>query len=283
MSLEAVKIKRDNKTLNFLYRTIPGRACLKILCAPWISKVAGIFLDSPLSVGMIQGFAEKNNINVDDYVDERYSCFNDFFIRKIRPELRPIDYENNHFIAPSDGMLSVYHISDGMILPIKQSEYTVEELVENKRIAREYKDGVCLVFRLCVDNYHRYCYFDNGRKSKNVFIPGILHTVRPVALNSLPVFTRNSREYTLIKSENFGTVLQMEVGAMLVGKIQNHLGAGKCIRGEEKGYFKYGGSTIVMLVKKGKVHFEEELFDLTDAGFEIPVKMGQKLGVSLEK
>ena len=140
------------------------------------------------------------------------------------------------------------------------------------------KDGVCLVFRLCVDNYHRYCYFDNGRKSKNVFIPGILHTVRPVALNSLPVFTRNSREYTLIKSENFGTVLQMEVGAMLVGKIQNHLGAGKCIRGEEKGYFKYGGSTIVMLVKKGKVHFEEELFDLTDAGFEIPVKMGQKLG-----
>lgn len=279
----AIKIKKDSPSLQFLYRTILGRVILRLLTMRFISKVAGVFLDSPLSVFLIPGFAKDNNIDMNDYIEEPYQCFNDFFIRKIKPELRPLDNDEKHFMAPCDGMLSAYHISNGMILPIKQSEYTLEELVVNKRVANEFKDGICLVFRLCVDNYHRYCYFDNGRKSRNVFIPGELHTVRPIALNTLPVFTRNCREYTLIKSEKFGTVLQMEVGAMLVGKIHNHHGEGKCIRGQEKGYFKYGGSTIVLLIKKDKVYFDEELFDLTDAGYEVPVKMGQMLGISSQK
>jgi len=278
LSIEPVKIKKDNKTLQFLYRTIPGRVVLKLLSARWISKLSGLYMDSALSLSLIPNFVKKNGIPLDDYLEEQYGCFNDFFIRHIRPELRPIDYKADHFIAPSDGMLSVYHISDGLVVPIKQSEYTIKELVQNDRVAKLFKNGTCLVFRLCVDNYHRYCYFDNGKKSKNVFIPGELHTVRPVALNSLPVFTRNCREYTLIKSETFGTVLQMEVGAMLVGKIQNHDENCQCKRGEEKGFFKYGGSTIVMLVRKDKAVFPEELYDLTDEGYEIPVKMGQKIG-----
>lgn len=281
LSREPVKIEKDNNTLQFLYRTIPGRVILKLLSARWISVLAGKYMDSALSLSLIPNFAKKNNIDLDDYVEERYNCFNDFFIRSIRPELRPIDCCDKHFIAPSDGMLSVYHITDGLVVPIKQSEYTIKELTRNDKIAKYFEDGTCLIFRLCVDNYHRYCYFDNGKKSKNVFIPGELHTVRPIALNSLPVFTRNCREYSMIKSENFGTVLQMEVGAMLVGKIHNNDEECTCKKGQEKGFFKYGGSTIVMLVKKGKAIFPEELYELTDDGYEIPVKMGEMIGEAL--
>ena len=237
-------------------------------------------MDSSLSIGLIPKFAKKNHINMDEYVEEEYTCFNDFFIRHIRPELRPVDMEKKHFIAPCDGLLSAYKISDDLVIPIKQSEYSILDLVKNKRVAKEFEDGVCLVFRLCVNHYHRYCYLDNAKKSKNVFIPGLLHTVRPVALNVLPVFTRNAREYTLLKTENFGTVLQMEVGAMMVGKIVNHDGEKNVVRGDEKGYFKYGGSTVAVLVKKNKVDFAEELFDTTDEGMEIPVRMGQMLGKS---
>lgn len=280
MKFETVKIKNDTKTLQFLYKTIPGRILLKILCSKTVSVIAGAFMDSRFSTGFIPGFAQKNGIDMAEYVEERYGCFNDFFIRHIKPELRPIDMEESHFIAPCDGLLSAYKITDDLIIPIKQSEYSIYDLVKNNRVAKEFEDGICLVFRLCVNHYHRYAYLDNAKKSQNVFIPGELHTVRPVALNALPVFTRNSREYTLLKTDNFGTVLQMEVGAMMVGKIVNHDGKGEVARGDEKGYFKYGGSTIVLLIKENKVEFEEELFDATDDGMEIPVCMGQMLGKS---
>lgn len=280
MKIDAIKIPEDTKTLQFLYRTIPGRIILRLLCSKPVSVIAGAYMDSSLSIGLIPKFAKKNHINMDEYVEEEYTCFNDFFIRHIRPELRPVDMEKKHFIAPCDGLLSAYKISDDLVIPIKQSEYSILDLVKDKRVAKEFEDGVCLVFRLCVNHYHRYCYLDNAKKSKNVFIPGLLHTVRPVALNVLPVFTRNAREYTLLKTENFGTVLQMEVGAMMVGKIVNHDGEKNVVRGDEKGYFKYGGSTVVVLVKKNKVDFAEELFDTTDEGMEIPVHMGQMLGKS---
>ena len=184
---------------------------------------------------------------------------------------------DDSFIAPCDGLLSAYHIHDGLVIPVKQSEYSIYDLVKNKRIADMYKNGICLVFRLCVDHYHRYCYPDSGIKSQNVHIKGILHTVRPIALRKDPVFTENSREYTLIKTQNFGTVLMMEVGAMLVGRICNLHEKQEVCKGQEKGYFEYGGSTVILLVKKGKVTLPDILFDATDSGYEIPVKMGERI------
>lgn len=278
MDFKLEKISKDNNVLNFLYRTIPGRIILKLLSARWISVLVGKFMDSPLSVGLIPGFAKKNGIDMSLYEDEHYHCFNDFFVRKIRSELRPVDMDDDSFIAPCDGLLSTYRITEDTVIPIKQSEYTISELVNDERVADMYRNGICLVFRLCVNHYHRYCYVDGGKKSRNVFIPGLLHTVRPVALNTLSVFTRNCREYTLIKTKNFGTILQMEVGAMLVGKICNHHGMASIKRGQEKGYFKYGGSTVVVLIKDNKVTFPEELFNATDDGYEIPVVYGQMLG-----
>lgn len=123
---------------------------------------------------------------------------------------------------------------------------------------------------------------DSGQKSRNFFIPGRLHTVRPVALREVPVFTENSREYTLIRTEKFGTIAQMEVGAMLVGRIVNHEEKGNAIRGKEKGYFQYGGSTIIVLIEPEQVQVREDILQSSALAKEVPVKMGEVIGHALE-
>ena len=265
-------------SLNFLYKTIPGRFFLKPLASRPLSKLAGAFLDSPLSAFLIKSFVQNNNINLDDYETEGIKTFNQFFRRKIKEGRRPFNMEPDNLCAPCDGLLSVWNISDDTVLPVKQSQYTVSSLLKNDELAAEYKDGLCLVFRLCVDNYHRYAYADSGKKGPNIFIPGVLHTVRPIALESRPVFVENCREYTIIESTVFGKLIQMEVGAMLVGRIVNLEGQGIAERGKEKGFFEYGGSTIILLVKKDMVKLRQDLIDNSKAGIESPVKMGQIIG-----
>ena len=240
-------------TLKFLYRTIPGRMILKFLTRPSLSNACGRFLDSDLSHFLIQPFVKENGIRVSDYEMDDVRSFNDFFSRKIKEGLRSIDMDEKHLIAPCDGLLSVWKIREDTVLPVKQSNYTISSLLRNPKLAAHYCDGYCLVFRLCVNHYHRYCYVDSGKKSRNVFLPGVLHTVRPIALAQYPVFTENSRAYTLIRTPEFGTVVQMEVGAMLVGRIVNHEQGAQVIRGAEKGMFQYGGSTIIVLIGKDQV------------------------------
>ena len=265
-------------SLNFLYKTIPGRFFLKPLASRPLSKLSGAFLDSPLSAFLIKSFAKNNNINLDDYEIDGIKTFNQFFRRKIKEGKRPFDMKPTHLCAPCDGLLSVWNITEDTVLPVKQSQYTVSSLLRDKELAAEYKDGLCLVFRLCVDNYHRYSYADSGKKGPNIFIPGVLHTVRPIALESRPVFVENCREYTTIESPVFGKLVQMEVGAMLVGRIVNLEGEGNAERGKEKGFFEYGGSTIILLVKKDMVKLNQDILDKSQAGIESPVKMGQTIG-----
>ncbi len=271
-------MEKNNKgALNFLYNTALGRLLLKPLCSRALSKICGAFLSCRLSKPLIKGFVKSNGIELNNYESDNFKCFNDCFCRKIKPELRPIDTEKTHFISPCDGLLSVYNVTDETVLPIKQSSYTVRELLGGDPVYEKYRDGVCLVFRLCVDHYHRYCYLDNLKKGENIFIKGRLHTVRPIALQRYPVFVQNCREYTVMETESFGTVTQIEVGAMLVGKIKNNHGSGEFTRGEEKGMFLYGGSTIVVLVEKGRLNINKTFFEETQNGNEAPVKMGECL------
>ena len=264
--------------LKFLYQTMPGRCILKLLTRPGLSRFVGRFMDSAISRPIIPRFIRKNNIDMNDYLDEEYGCFNDFFCRRIRPELRPMDMDEAVLPPPCAGLLSAYPITDSLVIPVKGSRYSIRDLVRDEELAQKYENGTCLVFRLCVHHYHRYAYPDNGRKTKNTFIPGVLHTVRPVALRELPVFTENAREYTVIRSENFGDVLQMEVGAMLVGKIDNYHQEADVRRGQEKGRFLYGGSTIILLLEPGTVAVTEKFFKATRAGEETEVKMGEAIG-----
>lgn len=279
MSREGIAPPPEGAALRFLYGSANGRRLLKLLTARPVSKAAGRFMDSPLSRPLIRPFARKNGIRVEDYLPVRYGCFNDFFCRPIRRELRPIPDGEAVFMSPCDGLLSAYPITDGLVLPIKQSRYTVAELLGGDPAAERFRDGVCLVFRLCVQHYHRYAYLDAGRLAARRFLPGELHTVRPIALAALPVFTRNCREYSLLETERFGLVAQIEVGAMLVGRVLNYKAAGMPFRrGEEKGRFLYGGSTVVLLLEKDRVALDEAFFKNTEQGLETPVQMCEVLG-----
>ena len=272
--------KQDSAARRFLYRTFVGRIVLKLLCARIVSKAVGAFLDSGLSKPLISRFVKKNNINLDDFYADDFKSFNDCFSRKIKEGKREVDMNSEVLVAPCDSLLSVYEIDRSSRLHIKGCDYTVSELLCNDALAEKYSGGYALVFRLCVNHYHRYIYFDSGKKGDNVFICGKLHTVRPIALETVPVFAQNCREYTVMQTQNFGDAVQIEVGALLVGKIKNHHAAHEFLRGEEKGTFLYGGSTIVLLLEKGRVSINQEFLDATKEDRETDVVLGQALGIA---
>ena len=134
-------------------------------------------------------------------------------------------------------------------------------------------------------NSHKFAIGDKGLLSVSQGIEasteaeGVYHTVNPVANDMIPVYRENHREYTMIRSRNFGDVIQMEVGALMVGRITNHHGAAKVTRGQEKGYFEFGGSTIVLLFEKDRVVIDDDIIKNTKNGFETRVLMGDKIGV----
>lgn len=267
--------------LKFLYKTSIGRMLLKVLTNPSISRLCGKFLDTTVSLILVPIFIRINNIDMSQYRVEQYESFNDFFCRRIKSEYRPIEKDKNALIAPCDGYLTAYTIKGNTVLPIKQSQYRITRLLRSKKLSEEFYGGTCLVFRLCVDNYHRYCYFDSGVKGRNHYINGKLHTVQPIALENVPVFVENSREFTVMKTRHFGKAIQMEVGAMLVGKIDNYHEQYRFKRGEEKGRFLYGGSTIILLLKKDAVKIDERIVEASKKQIETPVKMGDVIGYKM--
>lgn len=269
----------QDKALQFLYGTTGGRLLLKILTAPIISKIVGVFMDTSLSVFLIKPFVQKSGINLSEYRKKNYKSFNDFFTRQIRPELRPIDKNISALISPCDSRLTAYRIGNRSVFKIKGSYYRTADLLRNSFIARRYKGGYCLIFRLCVDDYHRYCYIDNGIQTENVHIKGEFHTVNPIALEKYNIYKRNSREYTVLHTENFGDVVHIEVGAMLVGRIKNHhRNVYRFRKGEEKGMFEYGGSTVVLLFEKDMIEINNNILENSARGLETVVKYGEKIG-----
>lgn len=273
---DEVITKKTKPAVKLLYGMLIGRIVLKVLTKPTISKVGAKYMDSPLSKIWNKGFIKKNNIDLNEYENKKYKSYNDLFTRSIKKEARPIDMNPNSLISPCDSKLLVFPINDSSAFKIKDSIYTVEDLTDGKKF-KGYDNGFTLIFRLELNDYHHYCYVDSGKKSKNVFIPGILHTVQPVS-NDFNVYKRNAREYTILHTKNFGDIIQIEVGALMVGKIVNHHEKYTFQKGEEKGLFEFGGSTIVLLVKKDKVKIDSDILENSLRGIETIVKMGEKIG-----
>ena len=270
-------INESSKTLNFLYDSFLGRIILKIFVSKFMSNIIGFYMNSRLSKHKIHKFVKKNNINTFEFEAKNYKSYNEFFTRKVIPYKRPISAAKNLFISPCDGKLSVYKINEDLTLNIKDSYYSIDTLVE-KNIMEEYKDGLALVFRLSTDDYHRYCYIDSGKKTKNHYIKGIFHTVQPISLKHYNYYKTNSREYTILNTNNFGKVIDIDIGAMGVGRIRNNHEEYTFKKGEEKGYFEFGGSTIVLLVKKGTVDIDKDILENSKEGIETIVKYGEAIG-----
>lgn len=269
----------QDKLLRHLYNDRGGRFCLKLLVRPFVSKIAGAFLNTGFSARFVPGFVKKNNIDLSLYQRQEFASYNDFFTRKIRPEERPVAEGENILVSPCDGKATVCRIGRDSRFYIKDTEYTTEQLLRNKKLADRYLNGYAVILRLTVDDYHRYCYVADGRKSENVILPGVLHTVNPAANDVVPIYKENAREYTLLKTEKFGTIVMMEIGAMMVGKITNHhRKPAEVKKGQEKGFFEFGGSTVVLLLQNGKVRLDYDLLENSENGYETIVRMGERIG-----
>ena len=272
-------ITNQDKLLSFLYTNIFGRMLLKPLIQPQVSKLAGRYLSSAHSKWLISKFIERNEINMDIYEECDYSSFNDFFTRKIKPDCRPVPEDLDVLISPCDCLATVYPIQENTTFSIKNTEYTLRSLLRSPRLAKRFRGGYAYILRLTVEDYHRYLYSVSGKQAKNYHIDGTFHTVNPIANDYLPIYKENTREYTVIHSKEFGDVLQMEVGSLLVGKNSNHKQSSVVTRGEEKGFFEYGGSTIVVLTQKGRVTPRSDLLTNSKNGYETKVLQAHPLGI----
>lgn len=267
----------ESKLLGLLYSNVMGRLILKIFTTKLFSNIIALYMNSFLSKYRIKRFIKKNKIDMACYKRCSYSSFDEFFTREINFDKRPLTDNKDLLVSPCDSKLSVYKIDDNTNLNIKNSWYTIDELLQDNNLASKYKGGYCLVFRLCVDDYHHYHYIADGILGFNRKIQGVLHTVRPIAQKYTKVFSENTREYSLLKTSSFGDVIQMEVGALIVGKICN-LNKEKFIRGEEKGHFRFGGSTVILLFEKDKIYIDEDILRQSEKDIEVKVNLFEVVG-----
>ncbi|MBO0421300.1 phosphatidylserine decarboxylase [Enterococcus plantarum] len=270
--------ENDSWSLNFLYKNPIGRFILKGLIQPPLTKVAGAYLNSSLSKAMINPFIQKNELQMDEYEPMVYRSFNHFFMREIKPEARVLSQEKTVLSAPCDGKVTVYPISADQTFKIKRSEYALSELLDSTSLAQEWQGGCAVIFRLTPDDYHHYYYIDEGTILAQQEIAGVFHTVQPIAVHNEPVFSRNAREVTIIKTNHFGKIAQIEVGALMVGKIKNLKNSGGCQRFEKKGWFEFGGSTVILLFQENQVTIDPDIWSNTENNLETIVKFGQIVG-----
>lgn len=268
----------ENKSISFLYKTLPGRVLLRLLIKPILSGFFGFIMDRGISKPFISRLTKSYGICLDDYKDVKYKSFNDFFTRELKEGSRPISANPSDVISPCDAKLTAYPITSESVFLIKNSAYSVKDMLRDEQLAKKFDDGVCLIYRLMPDDYHRYCHIDDGNIVSHKKIKGVLHTVRPIAFDRYNVYKENAREYSVLQTRNFGKVIQMEVGALFVGRIINHKTDGAFSRGEEKGMFEFGGSTIVMLFQKNTVSINNTIFENTQNDKETIVKQGYIIG-----
>jgi phosphatidylserine decarboxylase precursor len=206
------------------------------------------------AVGVLRVLYGIFSINMDECrngVDD-FGSFNDFFSRRLKDTARVFNTEEDKLLSPGDGRLQAWDgIDRGRLLQIKGMEYSLDELLQDPELSVEYAEGAYMILRLCPVDYHRFHFFDSGECTETHKLKGGYYSVNPVALSKIPgLFCRNKREYSIFKSDNFGDVLYVEVGATSVGSIIQTFTPGKHVsRGEEKGYFKFGGSTVLLFLK----------------------------------
>lgn len=272
------------KYIEWTYESPIGKGITELIAKRKIfSKLYGKYCDTKLSSKKIPAFVDEFNIDMNlakkDIKD--FTSFNDFFTRELISEARPITNDPDILISPGDGRLTAYENIDlDNIVQIKGLTYSLRELIKDDSIASKYENGTCIILRLCPTDYHRFHFVDSGTIGPNHAIKGSYYSVNPIALKNIPkLFCENKREWSILRSDNFGDVLTIEVGATCVGSIiQTYSPNSKVNRGDEKGYFKFGGSTTILFLKKGVAKIDEDIIHQTKLGFECAVKLGEHIG-----
>ena len=254
--------------LEFLYNKPLGRLFLKAAVNPAASRLAGRYYGSSLSRGKIKKMIERYNIDMRLYEEKDYKSFNEFFIR----QRKHIDIEDG-FVSPADSLLTVYKITDDLMVPVKGSNYDLTELVAGKTDISSFDGGMLLVFRLRMNDYHRYIFPFDGKVTSSYEVPGVLHTVSS-ASSRYKIYKENQRRVSVLESKRYGQVIAIEVGALIGGRIVDN-GTEVFSKGDEKGYFETGGSTIVYMIQKDRLELRNDISEKQD--YEIKLGCGQRI------
>jgi phosphatidylserine decarboxylase len=267
--------------LKWLYNAPMGKLTLNALFKrKFVSALGGAFMNSRLSQKRIERFIQEYDMDMSAYIvpENGYQTFNEFFYRKVKPTARPI---GEGVVAPADGkVLAFPSLKDVRSFFVKGSEFTAKSFLLDEQLAQKYADGAMLIVRLAPTDYHRFHFPATGTITDSTIIKGHYFSVSPLALKkSLEIFCQNQREYSILTTSEYGDILFSEVGATMVGSIIHTYTPNSSIqKGDEKGYFAFGGSTIVLLFEKGKITFSEDLVENTQNGLETVIKMGETIG-----
>lgn len=264
-----------------------GKSLLELFIKKKIfSFIYGKMCDTRFSRDRINDFIDNYKIDMDlcEKDQKEFKSFNDFFTRKLKSSARPISSDPSAVISPGDGRMLAYEDIDlENLVQVKGYSYKLGQLIDDKGTAEEFSHGICIVLRLCPTDYHRFHFIDSGICENTVRISGDYYSVNPVSLKEIPeLFCRNKREWSIFHSDNFGDMLYVEVGAACVGTIiQTYEPEKHVLKGSEKGYFKFGGSTVILFFQNGKIKIDSDIIEQTKLGFETKILMGEHIGDKL--
>ncbi|NGX37098.1 MAG: Phosphatidylserine decarboxylase proenzyme [Chlamydiae bacterium] len=274
--------------LEFLYAKNPlSRLFCAILCKiPLLSRFYGSLQTRSNSRKKITPLIEKYQIDTSEFLDpvDSFASFNDFFIRKLKPSARLITNGNDVAILPADGRYLAFqniHHEQGFL--VKGKKFSLEKLLGDSKLAHKYAQGSLVIARLAPVDYHRFHFPTNCTPAESHLINGPLFSVNPIALKkNIDILSENKRVITQLKTHHFGTILYIEVGATNVGSIvQTYEPAKPYAKGDEKGYFSFGGSCILLLFEPFRLQIDHDLIEHTHSGLETYAHMGQCLGRAL--
>ncbi|KIS69468.1 uncharacterized protein UMAG_02799 [Mycosarcoma maydis] len=250
----------------------------------------GVKFDSPASAREIPTFIAFHHLNTDEIRDtlESFKTFNEFFYRKLKPDARPNEEADNarRLVSGADcRMMAFESISEATRIWIKGRDFSVSRLLgdASKGVSDMdvYQNGGALaIFRLAPQDYHRFHCPADATVGKFTWIAGQYYTVNPMAIRSaIDVYGENIRVVVPFHSAQFGTFYAVCIGAMMVGSTVLTVNEGQHVRrGDEFGYFKFGGSTIVLVFERGRVAWDRDLVDNSRAAIETLVRVGMGIG-----
>ncbi len=267
--------------LNWLYNNPVGELSLEAFVKrKALSEWYGNKMDAPKSADKIDGFVKQYGIDLSEAQKQKFNSFNDFFYRKLKPEARPINQDSNAIVSPADGKIFAYQNISNQDFIVKGYRFNLKDYLQDSMLYQQFKGGSLIIVRLCPTDYHRFHFPLSGKLISDRKIKGDLYSVSPIALRKkIELICLNKREISVIENDHIEKFIYSEVGATMVGSIIQTYENKSVVKGEEKGYFKFGGSTVILLFKKGKIIIDQDLLNNTENGLETAVKMGERIAL----
>ena len=270
-----------DSALGWAYGTSLGQTLTKgFLSKAVVSQVYGRYQSSRLSSRRIKPFIEQFNIPMSEFDEGPFQSFNDFFIRKFKPGMRPFVSAESELPAFAEARYYAFEkITAEQKFPVKGKDLSIEALLGSGEKAEPFLGGPLLLARLCPVDYHRFHFPDSGNFLETYRLAGPLHSVNPLALQFKgDILVTNERQVSILQTDHFGKLAYVEVGALCVGKIvQTCREDGKFQRGDEKGYFLFGGSTVIVVGQPGYWKPDSDLLFQTSEGRETWIRLGEQV------